>query len=377
MPVLLVVVLVVVAAVLALLQRFPYTSMLLTIVGILLTSRQAFYAIKPKNLERRRYLNIVASFGWDDNIDPIEFERRCAEAMRLAGWTAQTTKGSGDQGVDVLAERQGTRVVLQCKRYAKPVGNRAVQEAYAAKTHVAAQYAAVVTNSRYTMSARNLAKTTGVLLLHFTDLKRPNRFFGLTDAPSLHLPCNVTEAQISALRTSRLKPFVVFGAAALFAATLIHDLWRSSPGTTVWTATGLPEALTSGARAAGSTKKDEPTPIAQIPIPQPQKTARGVIKPTSGLKSEDHSPQKPPTSAYLSDGNTFCTVASDFDKRSRWRRSGGYNQEPSTPSCTFIFGQPYPMRISVIRRVSKDKTIVRVEEGNLLGRTGYTDAYAN
>ena len=66
-----------------------------------------------------------------------------AEAMRLGGWKAETTKGSGDQGVDVLAERAGVRVVLQRKRYNKSVGNKADQEAFAAKTFAKAQYAAV------------------------------------------------------------------------------------------------------------------------------------------------------------------------------------------------------------------------------------------
>jgi hypothetical protein len=102
--------------------------------------------------------------------DPLEFERWCAEQLKSQGWDARTTKGSGDQGADVIAERDGLRVVLQCKLYGKAVGNKAVQEAYAAMQFEGAHLACVVTNAAYTTSARTLAKRTGVILLHQDDL---------------------------------------------------------------------------------------------------------------------------------------------------------------------------------------------------------------
>jgi restriction system protein len=52
------------------------------------------------------------------------------------------------------------------------VGNKAVQEVTAAKNHERADYAAVVTNNRYTLPAEQLAATNGVLLLHYADLAR-------------------------------------------------------------------------------------------------------------------------------------------------------------------------------------------------------------
>ena len=42
---------------------------------------------------------------------------------------------------------------------------------HAAKTHYGAHYAAVVTNAVYTPSARQLAKSANVLLLHHDDLR--------------------------------------------------------------------------------------------------------------------------------------------------------------------------------------------------------------
>lgn len=113
---------------------------------------------------------IEAALGAPDNDDPGDFERWCAATLRRAGWRTRLTGASGDQGADVVAEKDGATVVLQCKLYGKPVGNKAVQEAFAARRHYGATAAAVVTNAPFTRSATALAGTTGVLLLHHSEL---------------------------------------------------------------------------------------------------------------------------------------------------------------------------------------------------------------
>src|SRR4051794_5402514 len=55
--------------------------------------------------------------------------------------------------------------VIQCKLYQSPVGNKAVQEAHAARSRYAADIAAVVTSRDFTPAARRLSATTGVLLV--------------------------------------------------------------------------------------------------------------------------------------------------------------------------------------------------------------------
>ena len=112
------------------------------------------------------------SFGtFSDDMSPAEFEGFCAEELRQAGWNARVTLQSRDQGVDVVADKNNARVVLQCKLYTGPVGNKAVQEAAAGRAHEKADYGIVVTNNRYTSSAEQLAATNGVLLLHYRDLR--------------------------------------------------------------------------------------------------------------------------------------------------------------------------------------------------------------
>ncbi|KQP50304.1 restriction endonuclease [Methylobacterium sp. Leaf108] len=100
----------------------------------------------------------------------IAYERHCAGRLRAAGWQARTTAASGDQGADIVAERDGLRLVVQCKRHGRPIGNAAVQEAACAARYWSGDLAAVVTNAGFTPAARKLAAATDVLLLHHDDL---------------------------------------------------------------------------------------------------------------------------------------------------------------------------------------------------------------
>lgn len=105
------------------------------------------------------------------SLNPIEYEVFCANEFRMAGWKATTTKATGDQGADVIAEKNGIKLVAQCKKYSKPVGNRAVQEAFSAKQFYGAELSAVITNASFTRAAREAGNRLGVLLLHHSDIR--------------------------------------------------------------------------------------------------------------------------------------------------------------------------------------------------------------
>jgi hypothetical protein len=64
-------------------------------------------------------------------LDGPEFEAYVALVLEDNGFKyVALTKGSGDQGVDITAERNGRTYAIQCKNYEGSVGNFAVQEAY-------------------------------------------------------------------------------------------------------------------------------------------------------------------------------------------------------------------------------------------------------
>lgn len=100
------------------------------------------------------------------------FEIFCQETLENSGWSVVRKGGTGDQGVDLIAKREGVVVAIQCKRYSKPVGNKAVQEVEAGRQFEQAHRAAVVSTADYTPAARQLASSLGVLLLHHEDLER-------------------------------------------------------------------------------------------------------------------------------------------------------------------------------------------------------------
>ncbi|CAK7193114.1 hypothetical protein COMNV_01327 [Commensalibacter sp. Nvir] len=109
---------------------------------------------------------------FDPHMTGYDYESFCAKKLIDLGWNAKTTQSSCDQGADVEAEKNGVKIVLQCKLYNKPVGNNAVQQINTAKTFYFAHYAAVVSNAPYTKSARQLAYSAKVFLLHHEELEK-------------------------------------------------------------------------------------------------------------------------------------------------------------------------------------------------------------
>ena len=97
--------------------------------------------------------------------DPLAFEHRCADILNATGWDARTVGGSGDQGADVVASANGRTLIVQCKRWSRPIGNKAVQEVAAARAYYRADMAAVVGTAPFTASAHDLADATDVMLL--------------------------------------------------------------------------------------------------------------------------------------------------------------------------------------------------------------------
>lgn len=61
-------------------------------------------------------------------LTPLEYERHCADLLKAKGWTVQMTPATRDGGADFFVEKHEWRMVVQSKRYAQPVGNKAVQE---------------------------------------------------------------------------------------------------------------------------------------------------------------------------------------------------------------------------------------------------------
>lgn len=108
-----------------------------------------------------------------DKMSGKEFEKLCANMLNKNGFTEmEFTPGSGDQGVDIIATKDGKKYAIQCKRYNQKLGNKPVQEVYAGKTIYGCSVAVVLTNNYFTDGAKEAARATGVELWDRDTLRR-------------------------------------------------------------------------------------------------------------------------------------------------------------------------------------------------------------
>jgi hypothetical protein len=88
------------------------------------------------------------------------------------GYKVERTKVTGDQGVDLIVSHGRIRLAVQAKGYAGSVGNKAVQEAVAGRLYYQCTHSAVITNSSFTKSARELAQKTDCILIDGSGIGR-------------------------------------------------------------------------------------------------------------------------------------------------------------------------------------------------------------
>ena len=113
----------------------------------------------------------------------VEFEAFLEVVFRELGYDVETTSTTGDQGVDLIVIYRHKRIAIQVKGWAGNVGNGAVQEAYSGMAHYNCDAAAVITNSRFTKKAIELANSTGCTLIDGDSL--PNLILGKIDLWSM------------------------------------------------------------------------------------------------------------------------------------------------------------------------------------------------
>ncbi|MCK9330105.1 MAG: restriction endonuclease [Candidatus Cloacimonetes bacterium] len=122
---------------------------------------------KPNSIDAKKIVSI-------DDIDVMngtEFELFISLLFSKMQYSTLVTKHSGDQGIDVIAEKNGTRMGIQAKCYSCSVGNSAIQEAVAGKNYYKLDKVLVVTNNYFTNSAKELAYSNDVILWNRDKLK--------------------------------------------------------------------------------------------------------------------------------------------------------------------------------------------------------------
>ncbi|MCE4051859.1 restriction endonuclease [Bacillus sp. Au-Bac7] len=131
------------------------------------------YAIDTYIFEDEVYnFNTPTSFYRIDIMTGTEFEQFLKEVFQEKGYDVESTKASGDQGVDLILRKSGRKIAVQAKRYKNKISNSAVQEISTGKIFYDCNEAYVVTNSYFTQPAINLANKVNVKLVDRRELVR-------------------------------------------------------------------------------------------------------------------------------------------------------------------------------------------------------------
>ena len=126
-----------------------------TFVGVLVAALLAFAAVAIYQRIRVARSGIAGV----DRMDVKTFEAFLASLFRDLGYQIEGSRVHGDFAAELVVVKDGTRTVVEGKRWSKNLGVTAVQAALGAMTDFACDAAIVVANRQFTHQAKRLAKS--------------------------------------------------------------------------------------------------------------------------------------------------------------------------------------------------------------------------
>lgn len=130
--------------------------------------RQANASVEPPSFGSDTGTALAYCAVSTPEIDPdlSTFATRCTSLLQKAGWKTEPGSAGTGKTIDILAERNGHKLLLQCKGSGAPVGVEAVQQVFALKDRRRIDVAAIVTHAPFTRAAQQMASANGVHALH-------------------------------------------------------------------------------------------------------------------------------------------------------------------------------------------------------------------
>jgi len=129
---------------------------------------------EAKKFLDRHLLDKTEGIGDIRNMTWREFESLVGEAYRRQGYDVQETgSASGDGGIDLILERGGERVAVQCKQWLnRQVGVKVVRELYGSMADAGAMRGIIVCCGAFSPDAEAFAQRNGIELVTGRDLER-------------------------------------------------------------------------------------------------------------------------------------------------------------------------------------------------------------
>ena len=153
-------------------NKFIDNTIVIGVVSLFFTAILFIFIAKiiKKHKERMNYKNL--SQEQIDILSGKDFEKYLRVHFENLGYKVKLTPDTNDYGADLLVTRGSERMVIQAKRYAGKVGNKAVQEVIGALHYYNCNKAMVVTNSFFTPNAKKMAEKCDVILWDRNTLKK-------------------------------------------------------------------------------------------------------------------------------------------------------------------------------------------------------------
>ena len=160
-------------------KKFIFFLLLIILTPVLLV--EAIYKLirgmirrkkwQEKELEGQKLL-LSSSITDIDLMEGYMFEDYLRILFFYMGYKVEQTQKSRDYGADLILYDVNTKnkIIVQAKRYNKPVGSKSVQEIVGAMIHYSANEAWVVTNNHFTPQADTLAKENQIRLIDREEL---------------------------------------------------------------------------------------------------------------------------------------------------------------------------------------------------------------
>jgi restriction system protein len=190
----------------ALLKAWPFFVLALVIVFLRTAiSRRGLYQLRSAGMDQI------------DGMDGVTFERRLKVLFSQLGYSVEETPRGGDFGGDLVLCKDGIRTVVQAKRWKRPVGVKAIQEAAAARGYYGCSAAMVVTNSRFTERAQQLARANNVVLWDRSRLAKAWADTGAAPVPApagAAIPFSINTGSSPMSNTGQPAPAIAAAAAA-------------------------------------------------------------------------------------------------------------------------------------------------------------------
>lgn len=158
---------------------------------------------RRREAEERERINTLADL---QKMTGTQFEAFVCRLFEADGYRVRHNGASGDQGIDIVIEMDGSKDVVQCKRWRNDVGSPVLRDFYGSLMHAGARYGFIVTTASFTADAKSFAEgkpfslIDGDALLAWIKGKRTSRPNGHRPPPAGPPPGE-----------ARFDPFAVLG----------------------------------------------------------------------------------------------------------------------------------------------------------------------